>query len=223
MWLLGAWGFLELRTGSDTPLDAAYHAVQLFIMEGGGEQPPLPWQLHVARFVAPTMLGYAAVRGLLLLARGQVARWRARLFARGHVVVVGDSSTARAVAAGSRALAAGAIVVSDDGAAPRRHAARATFAGPVTDALAVAQARPDRAGHVVVATGDDARNLEAMAAVQHAMAGARRRPVIHVELGRRALWRELHALAVGADRAGATIEFFNLADRQARALLDGAR
>lgn len=222
VWFIGLWGFLVLP-GQSSPLDAAYNATQLFFMEGSAEGRPVPWQLHLGRFAAPAVLGYAAVRGLLLLARGEVARWRARLFARGHVVVVGDSSTAQAVTAAARASVT-AVVVSEDGSglAPAR-SRLATFPGPVTDAVALAHARPDRARHVVVATGDDARNLEAMAAVQAALTDVSPRPVIHVELADAPLWRELHAIALSADGLRAPVEFFNLVDRQARALLDGMR
>jgi voltage-gated potassium channel Kch len=220
VWLLGYWGERSLTAEHVAPLDAAYRALQLFFMESGAEPGPIPWQIHVARILAPLVLGYAAVRGLLLLARGEAARWRARLLARSHVVVVGESPTAQAVAAEARASFPMAVLVGSESVRGSGGQALPAFPGPVTDELALAQARPDRARHVVVATGDDARNLEAMAAVQRAIARAPRRPVVHVELADGALWRELHGLALGTDGDRAPVEFFNLADREARVLLD---
>ena len=219
VWLLGAWGFLELRTGSDTPLDAAYNAIQLFFLESGPLEGTTPNSLHFVRFAAPMLLGYAAVRGLLLLARGQVARWRTRLLARGHVIVVGESATASGVAAAARGQASVVMIGAglDHGSEASDHT---SFPGPVTDEVAISRARPDRARHVVVATGDDARNLESMSAVQRALRRAARRPNVHVELLDATLWRELHGLALSAAGGHAPVEFFNLADREARALLE---
>lgn len=221
VWLLGYWGERSLVHDTPDPLNAAYRALELFTMESLGETPPIPPQLHVARLLAPLILGYAAIRGLLLLARGEVGRWRTRLFARGHVVVVGDSPTAEAVAAHVRRTDTRTVLVADDSAHDGEGTDIAVFPGPVTDAAAIGQTRLDRASDVVVATGDDDRNLDAMGAVQRTLDGADRRPLVHVELADARLWRELHSLSLTAAGRRAPVEFFNLADREARVLLEG--
>ncbi len=97
--LLGYLGYRQAQA-SYSPTDALFAAMQLFVLEGGLVETRTPRALEVARFLAPAVLAYAAIRTILALLRDRAARWRFRLFARDHVVVVGLTETAFAIAQG---------------------------------------------------------------------------------------------------------------------------
>src|SRR5919106_1346251 len=66
-----------------------HKSLQLFVLESGSiGQRPVPWELEIARVLAPAVAAYAAVRTVFVLFRDQlqavvIRRWR------GHVVVAG--------------------------------------------------------------------------------------------------------------------------------------
>ena len=91
---LGYWGFHRVSaTRNGDPADLLYRSVRLFGFIGGDVNPPVPWQLQIARTLAPLLVGYAAIGGLVALFREQALLLRLRLFARRHIVVVGLGET----------------------------------------------------------------------------------------------------------------------------------
>lgn len=69
-------------------LDVLYLSLQLFTLESGGVHGSVPVQLEVARLLSPAVLGYAAVKALLVIFRDQLQLYRVRFF-KDHVVVCG--------------------------------------------------------------------------------------------------------------------------------------
>src|SRR5690348_11918695 len=68
---LAIWGFRDTAaTGSADWSDTAYRAVRLFGAQGAEQSDP-SWQLEVARILAPLLVGYVAIAGLLALYREQ--------------------------------------------------------------------------------------------------------------------------------------------------------
>jgi voltage-gated potassium channel Kch len=67
--------------------DAAYGSLQDFIFNTPA-QPDLPWELDVARFLAPAVAGWAGLSALGLLFRDRVQQMKIPLM-RGHVVICG--------------------------------------------------------------------------------------------------------------------------------------
>ena len=88
---LGGVGFSSYFSAVGEPrslLDVFYLSLQLFTLESGSLGGPLPIELEVARLLAPSVLGYTAVKALLILFRDQIQGRRIRFF-KGHVVICG--------------------------------------------------------------------------------------------------------------------------------------
>lgn len=90
--ILGYVGFSQLpMVGGGTPTiwDRIYLTLQLFIAESGYVAMPAPWQLEVARLLAPLVAAYAAVGAIFLVFYERILILWARLTYRNHVVVCG--------------------------------------------------------------------------------------------------------------------------------------
>src|SRR5581483_12397700 len=70
-------------------LNSFYRALVLFELGGFEVDPPIPWTLEVARFLAPLLVGYALFRGIVTVFRNQLQLAGIRLLTRNHVVVAG--------------------------------------------------------------------------------------------------------------------------------------
>lgn len=111
---LGLWGFWLYRASPDfawgtTVWDVFYYTVQLFVLgaEATNEGGDLPWQLQLARFLAPVATGSAVFEAVRSLFADQFTLMRTRRM-RGHAIVVGRTPAAGVIA---EALAArGALV-----------------------------------------------------------------------------------------------------------------
>jgi hypothetical protein len=108
--VIGAIGMrLQLATqGTEaTWADAAYFSLRLFTFEydlGGEGNAPYAadnWLLQVARFLAPTTLAYAVVKGLMVAAAYQFDLWSLSLW-KGHAVVCGAGERGRQLAVALR-------------------------------------------------------------------------------------------------------------------------
>jgi len=75
--------------------DVAYWSFKDFLLNSP-QQPGLPWQLDVARFLAPLVAGWAGLSALGVLFRDRMQQMRIPLM-RGHVVVCGVGSFAGSV------------------------------------------------------------------------------------------------------------------------------
>jgi hypothetical protein len=203
--VLGVWGYTRVPGLDLSATDTAYKTLQLFSAEADIPAGSPPWQLEIARFLAPLAVAYAVLVTILALARDQVQHWRSRIFARRHVLIVGAGAEARQLA---RALRGRHRVVM-----------QAPVADEARDPGALRAARPERAAHVVVMSGSDSTNLEVLAALRGVIRP--RRPVaIHVAIDAPRLWSELHRLPFQSPAAQRRVEFVNLPDRTARLLVD---
>ncbi len=142
--ILGTIGYWK-ATPDPNFTTALFQSIQLFVLEGGVVDGDTPWPLEVARFLAPAVLGYAAIRGVLLVTRDQVAVWRTRLFARGHVVVVGTSASALAISADLLADDRHVVVLAESGELDSHHGlgerGATVLHGNGTDPVVLARAR----------------------------------------------------------------------------------
>jgi hypothetical protein len=218
---LGAWGFARLEPGGSL-LDDLYRALQLLALNAAIDADALPWQLEIARFLAPLAGAAAVLQAVLLVVRDAFDGVRAR-FARDHVIVAGLGSYGTRlveafIARGDRVVAieldpgnAAVATVRDAGASVIHTDAR-TPAG-------LRRARADRARHLLVTCGDDATNV---AVGFRACGQARRRGALTtlVQLEELRLWPRLKPRAFAIDSPGHRLEFFNPHDTAARILLD---
>lgn len=224
--VLGFIGY-EATLPEQSRSDALFRSLQLFVLEGSVPAEGTPWQLNIARFLAPAVLGYAAIAGILLLARDQVRQWRTRLFARGHVVVVGLSFDARETARQLLASGRRVVVVGAEGGdlasatVSLRENGATVLGGDATDGVMLARARPDRATHVVIAPGSDTEAIRSLAACESTIGDAHRAPAVHVRLLSPELWTQVHSVGLSRPEQW-PVEFFLPADRIARTLLANA-
>lgn len=90
--ILAIWGFDILYTEASTDRnfrDLIFHALKLFTGElGDGYKSPLPWQLEIARWLAPGVFLYTAGKAILYLIRREYKSFFLR-FKKDHVIVSG--------------------------------------------------------------------------------------------------------------------------------------
>lgn len=205
--------------------DAIYRSIQLFAMDSQPE-PDAPWQLGVARFLAPLSLATAAVVAAAIFFRDHYQRVLIALFARDHVVVVGLSESSGAVAEAMVDLRERVVVIEANAAHPRLPGLRAIgvlcVIGDGRQSVILRRARVARARHVVITTGDDSTNLVVADQVRAVRDGSGRHTTVHVAIDDPDLWLEVGRLTFGRSTGGTSVECFNRVDRTARRLVDTA-
>ncbi|MGD9905045.1 MAG: NAD-binding protein [Vicinamibacterales bacterium] len=211
-------------TPPPTRSDAAYLTLQLFLWQSGGQflGPRVGLGLDAARFIAPALASYAAVRALLALFAGQVQRLMAR-FAREHVIVCGLGPQGMAVARGLRDAGWRVVMLEVD---ERRRAAfaaqsvGAVIGGDATDPADLRRAGLARARHLIALCGDDHVNAEVVARAAAAATGGGRVLSCHAHVMTPALWERLRPRELAAGRDGASrLQFFSAVDITARAVV----
>ena len=205
--------------------DSLYNAIQLFGF--GGMVPNNPdWQLQIARFLGPLIVGYAAIRGLMVLFREQLQLLWFRAVLRDHVVIAGLGEVGQHLALRLSDLGAQIIVIEANAASERiaglRDRGVSVLAGSATDPVILRRAQVARAAHLVASCGHDQVDIEvAMCARQV----GRRKGVltIFLNLGEPSLWRTIQApaLAEGVARS-ARLEPFSLLDSAASLMVEEA-
>ena len=220
--VLGYWGFREADSGLGA-FDALYGAIQLLALEYNGPQAP-PWQLELARYLAALTLALALMAILATLARERADRFRVRLTARRHHVIVGLGYRGLTVA--SRLDEEGSPVVAVDadptgeGTVSARARDLTVIVGDARSPRTYLHAGASRAEHVFISLGDDSTNLRALEACLAEIPDPG--PTVHVAIDAQLLWRELHRSGLTWGGAGGTIEFISLPDRVAARLVEEA-
>jgi hypothetical protein len=224
MLVLGIGGFMQQADEAGihrSLLDTFYLTLQLITLDYG-ESSDLNWRLEIARFIAPLVAANTVAQTVSVAFRDEFARWRLR-FLSDHTVILGLGATGTRIA---NAMAdAGQVVVGidKDPTAPGIHALRrrgltALVADP-TDSSVLPTLRLGVASDVVVACGQDATNVT----IAHALRGTARatgRPALRcaVQLKDAELCELLRRGDLGAE-SSVRVDFFNLHERAARALL----
>jgi hypothetical protein len=226
--VLGGIGFdsyLDARGVSRSFWHKVYLSLQLYGLESGNLDPPIPLPLEVARLLAPIAAGFAAFGALAAIFRQQIARWFMRLRARDHVIVCGLGRAGRLLSHEFRARGQRVIVIDRDPDNPAigecRQEGAVVLVGDATDRSLFAAARVDRARYLFAVTGDDGINaqigIDARALVAH-----RRPPPLACFV--RVLDADLAELLDVEMATRATdvfrLEFFNPSERGAPALLN---
>jgi len=210
-----------------TPTESLYGAFSQFVpgaflltLDGNN------WQLELTRALGPILTGYAVLRGLLALTREHVQVLWLRLAGRNHIVMAGLGNVGSVLAESLHEAGHKIVAVECEGNSDRVGNARddgiPVVVGSALDRTAMRRARVGQARMAVISTGDDNRNLDALA-VAAAMLPRRRREALTaiVQLYDRALWRILraHGFWIESDRR-LRIELFNLFDLAARRLIE---
>ncbi|MFO7742603.1 MAG: NAD-binding protein [Anaerolineae bacterium] len=209
---------------SRSPLDLLYLALQLFIIESGAVSDPVGWPLEVARWLAPAVTAYAALQTLALIFREQVQRTRLRLF-RDHTIICGLGRKGFRLAQGFRETGEQVVVVERDEKNDLIEAARmeglVVLTGDATRLEVLRRAKISTARRLISVCGEEGVNAEI--GVQAAQLTADRKHgalqcMLHVtnpQLGALLREREVQSGSINGFR----LEFFNVFDAGARALL----
>jgi len=233
---LGVWGFERAFEEGRSFGDKAYASLQLFTLESGSITAGVPWQLEVARVLAPLMAVTAALTAVAAVFRDELRRFYARHMVRDHVVIcgLGECGTRLTTAFRDRGSTVVAIEVDherpglervrDDGVIVLNGDAVETVRG---GGVSLAQARA-----VIAVCGDDRVNAEVALATREALTRPSRRlsrathraPVecfVHIDdpdLCR--LLEAAHAATPATgDDAPVALQFFNPSANAAPALL----
>jgi len=163
---MGYLGFREYAFSAstgDTALDSAYRTIQLFVLESGYVQGNVPWQLEIARVLAPVVPAWAALQALLFLFRDQREAWRLRR-RKDHVVVCGLGRKGMQLVRDFRSAGENVVAIERDEdnlyVAACRSLGAQVLTGNCTDRSLLRNARVDRARYVIIVTGDDGTNVE---------------------------------------------------------------
>jgi len=108
--VLGFWGF-HLHSDKAGKLDLLYLSLQLFSLNSGAVDGPVPIPLEIARWLAPLTLAGGAITAALSLFGSNIDRWKAHHL-RGHHIICGLGGKGSTLAADL--LARGAKVVALD-------------------------------------------------------------------------------------------------------------
>jgi hypothetical protein len=235
--LLGWIGFddhLDRLGDPHNLLDSLYRALGLFTLEGGDLDGRVPWEIQIARFLAPLTVFAAAVGATLSVFHGEVLRLRAHWFVRDHIVVVGLN--ARALRLARQRVATGKKAVIVDVVEAGSHSTGARLLGiPVITAnehdvdsvephellALLARSGIQRAEAVVVMTGSAELNARFAYALHNLLDddSAPRRVFVEMDDVDNLRTATGHSPRITTGDKG-NLEWFSLADRTARSLLD---
>lgn len=209
-----------------SPLDPIYRTLQLFIMDDSMivSGPVLPWELELARFMAPIVAMYTAVTALVTIFREELQIFCLR-FMNNHVVICGLGRKGLLLAKGFQERGDRVVVIEQDpnnvllGQCKERGVT--VVIGDARDPELLRKVRVNTARYVVAACADDGVNVE-VAVYCHELVGDRKGRVltcfVHIvnpQLCNLLREREIMTQKVDSFR----LEFFNIYDNGARALL----
>ena len=220
---------------SRSAIEPFYRVLQLFFLDDNvlGDASRLPWELELARLLAPLTTTLTAGTALVSLFREKFQLIRLR-FMRGHVVICGLGHTGLQLAnefgrSGEHVVA---IEIDNTIAAVEecRDQGMRVLIGDATEPRLLSKARVERARYLIAVCGEDGTNIETALQAQRLLR-SRRKPganhsasdqglecfvqVVNSEL--RSLVKQ-SGLSIGTVDT-ASINFFNTSDNAARALL----
>jgi hypothetical protein len=222
-------GFLRYAalTGQPyTPFDLVYLTIQLIGMNSGNVEPPVPWQLEVARFLLPLLTAWTAARALALIFHDRWQQFLMRTTWRNHVVICGLSQEGWLLAQGFAAEGRHVVVITLDESSGLVSACRAhgvVLIGDAADPEVLRRAGVLRAAHLISVIGD-IRNVEVAqqaALLLRTPSGRRRRhPLLcTIHLQDPVLVELAQTLEMmGEQDVPLRLELFNIYDRGARQL-----
>ena len=225
--ILGYTGFLRYNAflgESRTPLDLLYLTLQLFTLESGALSGIIPWELEIARFLAPVIAAFAALKALAIIFREQL-QWIKVKFLRNHVVICGLGRKGMLLARRFRELGEKVLVIEldegNDSIDQCRDTGAVVFAGDASDPDMLKKIRVHKAKYLVSVCGDDGINA-VIAIHSRALAKSKKGSVltsiVHVFDAQLChLLREQEIETGVGDEF--RLEFFNVYERGARAWL----
>lgn len=225
--LLGYVGFKQfwMEQGKDYPaMTLLYESLQLFVLETGEAAGPVNPTLEAARWLAPAVTVYAAVKAILALLSNKLLRLRARRW-RGHTLVLGWSANARHLIQSLHTSGKRLAVLTGE-ATPAvvelcQELRLPLFNGEIASEEILRRANAPCAADILCVNDDDAVNIAQAAAIQQLACPPGHQPTCFVQIDDPLLFGLLAEADLKTARPGhADLEYFNAYDRGARALLD---
>jgi hypothetical protein len=219
------WYAIHGVTGT-TFLDALYKGLQLFTLESGSADAPVPATLDAARFMALIAALYGAGAAVLAVFGERLARLRLHR-AKGHAVVCGLGD--RGLHLAERLLDQGrrVAVIDRDQQAPfldRVQMAGATaVVGDASSSGTLARARAHRAAQVFAVCPDDGINAEIAVRLMELTRAEKPKPPVAVvaHIGDTELCQLLREqAALGDGMPGVVLRFFSVPESGAQAMLE---
>jgi len=208
-----------------SPLDRFYLTLQLIPLTSGAVAPPVSWELQVGRLLLPLVAAYTVVWALALIFVDQVQTFRLR-FLGDHTVICGLGRQGRLLASSFLAYGQQVVVVEEDEdnnlIQPCRDEGALVLIGDATDRETLRRAGVHRARHLIASSGDDGANAEIAVNARALSVERTEHPLtclVHIvdpQLCNLLRERELAAGETGGFR----LEFFNVYDRGAQAVLE---
>jgi len=208
-------------------LDALYRSLQLFVLEfDHSAHGALPWELQVARFAAPAISVFAAVKALLLVFQDHVDLLRVRLW-KDHVIVCGIGEKGLFLVEAFRRMGHRVVAIDRDRDNPRlalcRDAGSPVLTGDSTHPDILKRAGVRRAGWLIAVMGTDSDNAEAAVQTRRLVRRRDSGPLTCVaQVDDPALWMLLREEEFRTRRHDdlVRLEFFNVFETAARVMLD---
>jgi len=221
---VGFGGFFAVLGEPRSHLDLLYLTLQLFVLESGSVWGPVPWELQVARLLAPAVAGYTAVGALAILFREEFGRFRVRFF-RGHVVICALGRKGLLLAKSLRNQGDRVVIIEEDAENDHIETAReygaVVLIGDARDPEILRNAGVTRASHLVAVSGDDGVNAEVAVRARSLLKTRRTTPlscVVHIVDPE--LCNLLRMQEIGRpEEESLRLDFFNVFEGGARALL----
>lgn len=144
-------------------LDLVYLVLCLFVLETGDVSGPAPWELAVARVLAPILPAWALFRAAAIVFRDQWQALRLALATR-HVVICGLGRKGFQLARELHARGESVVVIEenegDDAIASCRELGITALVANAADPITLNRVRAQFASHVFAVCGDDGTNVE---------------------------------------------------------------
>lgn len=197
--VLGTWGF-ERYAPAAPVTDHIYRTLQLTVFESGDLTGTIPWQLEVARVLAPILVAYSVVRSLLLLSRDRLDTRRAQRAA-DHIVVCGLGERGTLVTAGLCRDGHQVVAIERErscrGIEDARHAGAVVLVGDAADEHILRRAGVTRATHLLAFCGEPGVDAEVVLAARRVSTGRRDALTCRMEVDEPALADLLEQLQLG--------------------------
>ena len=206
-----------------SPGDALYRSVQLFGLEGGAVHP-VPWQLQIARLLAPLVTALTVVRAIVGVFHERLQAFRLWRMS-DHVIVCGLGARGMLFARRFNDRRDNVVVIEHDpearGIDECRDEGILVLIADATDEPVLGRARVHKARHLIAVGSDDGTNAEVATDARELVGenGGRLEAFVHV-VGIRLcrLLRERERSEAKDDSY--KLRFFNVFEAGARAWLD---
>jgi hypothetical protein len=221
---IGFWKHFAAVGEPRSPLDIAYTTLQLFTLESGSVSGPVPWELEIARVLAPVAAGFMAVKALAVLFREEFRVFWLR-FRSDYVVICGLGRKGLLLARAFRELGDRVVVVEKDEGndmiGPCRDDGAIVTVGDARDPHLLRRIRVERAKLVISVCGDDGVNAEVAVRTREIAerTDSRVKGYIHIVDPRLCTLLRLRGLSE-SEEEGFRLEYINFFEIGARQLLD---